>query len=713
MQLDNYGGYSTIQYNPANLADSRFKFNMNVLGLTAHLQNNFVQMEAPHSIYKFFQLSLDSNFGKQDFNYPFEEYYMKERLNGRDKFVYASASATMLGMQFSLKDKAGFSFGFSTKAYGSLNNFSENGIKTFLQDLDTTGPTKENQQRLIGEKMDMSKAGAGALAYQQLSLKYARVIKDKKHDFMKIGFGLDYNIGLFGSYFRTKEVSFDLVGIDTVNITNSELEIAYLNEDYLSDPTRRLNDYFGKSRLGRGFGVNFGFVYEYRENSKDFKYKMDRKNLEDHSVNKYKWKIAASLTDLGFVNFNKSGVARKITINPETTPVNWNDFDAVDKWKSLKEVDSFALDFFSDVDTSSEFTMFTPAVLNLAADYKLMDDLYLGVNYSQNLIRNNGKGVKTPNVLSITPRYERKWFTVAMPISASRYYNVVNVGAYVRAGLFYVGSDNLGGFLTAKKTNGFNFYTGFNWPIHHKRRLDADGDGVSDNFDKCPDLAGTKYTEGCPDADGDKVRDSDDLCPNEFGTKRTNGCPDEDEDGLAGADDLCPNAYGSKNQQGCPDSDGDGLHDGVDKCPNQAGEKRFDGCPEAYAENPKKDDINETEPKVEKPKKEEPKDTKIIVKSPPTTDSSKFENWNFASYEYWPVLGAYNDIRWAQELQLRLKNKLNVTVGIETIPGVSKYYVTLGKAKSIAEAQEIQKILDIPAVNNELNGSLWWKKVVK
>ncbi|MBT8327494.1 MAG: hypothetical protein KJP21_07205, partial [Bacteroidia bacterium] len=369
---DNYGGYATLQHNPANLADSRFKFNMNVLGLNAHVQNNFIQMEAPHSMYKFFQLSLDSNFGKQDLNYPFEKIYMKERLNGKNKFAYASASASVLSMQFALKDKAGFSIGFTTKAYGSLNKFSENGIKTFLQDLDTIGPNKENQERLLGESMDMSKAGVAALAYQQISFKYARVVKDKKHDFIKIGLGLDYNIGLYGSYFSTKEAAFDLVGIDTLNITNSGIEFAYLNEDYLSSPTRRLNDYFGKSRLGRGLGVNLGFVYEYRENSRDFKYKMDRKTHEDHSVNKYTWKVAASLTDVGFVNFNKAGVARKVTINPETTPLNWNDFDEADSWSSFKEVDSFATSFFSNVDTASKFTMFTPAALHLAADYKLM-----------------------------------------------------------------------------------------------------------------------------------------------------------------------------------------------------------------------------------------------------------------------------------------------------------------------------------------------------
>ena len=52
MITDNYSGNIGIQYNPANLADSRFRFNMNFIGFNAHLQNNYIQVESPHSIYK-------------------------------------------------------------------------------------------------------------------------------------------------------------------------------------------------------------------------------------------------------------------------------------------------------------------------------------------------------------------------------------------------------------------------------------------------------------------------------------------------------------------------------------------------------------------------------------------------------------------------------------------------------------------------------------
>lgn len=75
---------------------------------------------------------------------------------------------------------------------------------------------------------------------------------------------------------------------------------------------------------------------------------------------------------------------------------------------------------------------------------------------------------------------------------------------------------------------------------------DSDGDGVSDDLDRCPDTPrGVKVDgKGCPlDADGDGVADFQDKCP---------GTP-----------------QGIKvDARGCPvDSDGDGVTDDRDKCP--------------------------------------------------------------------------------------------------------------------------------------------------
>lgn len=120
--------------------------------------------------------------------------------------------------------------------------------------------------------------------------------------------------------------------------------------------------------------------------------------------------------------------------------------------------------------------------------------------------------------------------------------------------------------------------------------VDTDNDGVSDDDDLCPEVAGSIYNDGCPDApldtDGDGIADADDACPDHIGSVELNGCPaDTDGDGIHDGIDKCPNVIGLKGSNGCPpDADGDGIVDSRDKCPNRFGVKENGGCPEVKIE---------------------------------------------------------------------------------------------------------------------------------
>ena len=108
---------------------------------------------------------------------------------------------------------------------------------------------------------------------------------------------------------------------------------------------------------------------------------------------------------------------------------------------------------------------------------------------------------------------------------------------------------------------------------------DTDKDGIPDNKDACPEVAGLKEFNGCPDTDGDGIPDKDDACPQVKGLKEFNGCPDTDGDGIPDKDDACPEVAGPKEFNGCPDTDGDGIPDKDDKCPDVAGPAENGGCP--------------------------------------------------------------------------------------------------------------------------------------
>ncbi|MEL6390096.1 MAG: thrombospondin type 3 repeat-containing protein [Bacteroidota bacterium] len=111
---------------------------------------------------------------------------------------------------------------------------------------------------------------------------------------------------------------------------------------------------------------------------------------------------------------------------------------------------------------------------------------------------------------------------------------------------------------------------------------DSDEDGIVDELDLCPQVAGLEDLDGCPDSDGDGIADYKDGCPEQSGPAALNGCPDSDSDGVSDVEDECPNMAGSISNNGCPDDDADkdGIPNDLDRCPTVAGPASNGGCPE-------------------------------------------------------------------------------------------------------------------------------------
>jgi len=152
--------------------------------------------------------------------------------------------------------------------------------------------------------------------------------------------------------------------------------------------------------------------------------------------------------------------------------------------------------------------------------------------------------------------------------------------------------------------NGFE-YVGLSAEQPARPPADSDNDGVMDNVDACPTVAGmanpNPAANGCPppvDSDADGIPDSADACPTVKGITHTdvkqNGCPpDQDGDGVDDAADACPDVAGvatpdDAKTNGCPppppDQDGDGVVDAEDACPDVVGvqstDAKLNGCPE-------------------------------------------------------------------------------------------------------------------------------------
>ena len=133
-------------------------------------------------------------------------------------------------------------------------------------------------------------------------------------------------------------------------------------------------------------------------------------------------------------------------------------------------------------------------------------------------------------------------------------------------------------------------------------QLDADGDGVTDDLDECADTPSTVNvdevgcpvsTPGTPDTDGDGVADDIDQCADtpDSDDVDPNGCAesqlDDDDDGVANSVDQCPDSPAGEDvdENGCAaserDTDGDGVTDDLDECADTPSTVNIDevGCP--------------------------------------------------------------------------------------------------------------------------------------
>lgn len=119
---------------------------------------------------------------------------------------------------------------------------------------------------------------------------------------------------------------------------------------------------------------------------------------------------------------------------------------------------------------------------------------------------------------------------------------------------------------------------------------DADGDGVADSQDNCPETANPEQADqdndgvgdACDDSDGDGYLDASDNCPNTPNTGQT----DTDGDGEGDACDA--------------DDDGDGVDDSQDNCPKTPNPDQLDidndGTGDVCQENPPVDEDGDRVP---------------------------------------------------------------------------------------------------------------------
>lgn len=605
---DNYSGISGMLQNPATVAGSKYKVNINFLSISSLAGNNAYELK-------------NDKFKKFDFSDLKENQDYFKSANSDKKDLWFNTDILGPSFMFTSGKKSGI--GVYTRARTLINEFnlSDNTFRYF-----GNGNADGIYDIPIHENMLQLKAHA----FAEAGLTYGRIIWSAPHHLLKMGITGKYVVGLAAASVYSNKLALNIAKNNFINELDGDVNVRYSNN--LDNVDNNFDDVLKKASGNHGWGLDVGFSYEWRPESSGWL-------TTDQTP--YKLRLNASLNDIGSVNYANSTHGNSYSAN--ATGKTTDDFDKQDGetfdqyFTRLQNEGILTTQAHAD-----KMKVKLPATFRFDADYHIYKRLFINAGTIVNLINRdkNQTTAQYATTFTVTPRLEKKWLSIYTPF----YYNAISkksaFGAGLRMGPVFLGSGTiLSNMFSNKNVSTADFHFGITLPVYQRVRThrhrsrpkqevkkeepkpveevkvekvvetrvdtvvksvevikevthDKDNDGIVDEKDECPDIAGEVTLAGCPDKDKDGIADKNDKCPDVAGTAKYNGCPipDTDGDGINDEEDKCPAVAGTAKYNGCPipDTDGDGINDEEDKCPATPGKAANGGCPEIKQEVVKK-----------------------------------------------------------------------------------------------------------------------------
>lgn len=539
---DNYAGVQSVLFNPASIVDSRFKTDINLISFSSSVSNDAYGVN-------FFDVFKDG--------YDFDTQAKKSFTNANK----ANLNTDVMGPSFMFNIAPKHSIAIFTRARGIANVIDVNG--NVINEL-----SKDNKNNF---NYNVGSPNAVGNSWGEFGISYAAVLYQRGQHFLKGGITAKYLQGIANYHFQGTNVTLkyneNVILPQNSTYTSTGTAIYGSSQDFAADSNVDIDS------KSNGFGVDLGLVYEWRPD-----YDASRKDINDLKyLNKYKIRFGFALTDLGSMNYDK-GIRKSYNLNKTITQ---NDFDNADNF------DDFMKNNYAATPLNGAVKSKLPTAIHTDVDWNIHNKFYVNLNGDFSVVSKTILNQSSiANQVSLTPRYESKWFSFYLPVSYMDVSKQTQVGVGLRTGVFFIGSGSVLSNVMSNNSRAADVHLGVKIPVYQKKAKDLDGDGVLDKNDACPEIAGPVENKGCPwkDTDGDTVLDKDDKCPTVVGPVANNGCPWKDTDGdkVVDKDDQCPTVAGPVENNGCPwpDADGDGVLDKDDKCPIVAGLAVFAGCPD-------------------------------------------------------------------------------------------------------------------------------------
>ena len=447
----NYAGTMGHDLNPASIVGNHFKWELHIVSADIFAMNNYLYLrKGSHAIrngIKGQSLAADRITYKN---------------NKRDKSAYASVFAKLPAFMYSTQ-KWGLGFHVSSRVLVSAR-----GVPYHLANFMKEGFDFTDQQKI---EYNGGNAKIAAMNWHEAGITGGFAIKDNGSDYATAGITLNYLYGLNSIYLNVDNINYN-VQADTL----WQIYIANIEYGHSSADVGSTGNLFQK----KGSGVSGSLGFQYYKNRNPDAY---NPCIKGKPLKKYDYKIGFSLIDIGRIKFKTN--ASKFVFNDVST--DWYGIDTV-KVKGLSGTDAtFNKQFFGSSDAgkaASAYSIWLPAAASLQFDYSITPSFYLNVSLMQRIPLNHYT-MRRSNQISITARYERKYFEIDIPYSYYDYFRH-RIGIALRLGILTIGTDMIGPYTGLADAYGVDFYLGLKWQHFAKcNKRKNKSKGHKSGFDDC------------------------------------------------------------------------------------------------------------------------------------------------------------------------------------------------------------------------------------
>jgi hypothetical protein len=455
----NYAGTQGLYLNPATAADSRHRIFINLVSADVFLTNNYLRWTAPYSVPALMTNTVAPRHRSARGLIYYSDDYLAERLNGRRKHLHVGADVRGPSALVTLNDRHAVAL---TSRVRSLLNFTD--LSEPAARLIRFGTTNA----LIPAEAFGQQFNVTTNAALELGATYAFVLHHDEDRFVKVGLTVKRLVGLYSAHLIARDIDYrferDPRIRDRVNVRIESLTAQYGYTDADALPNFSPGWLLGRGAPGAGWGADLGVVYEFRPEHRRYTYRDRNETRHDASKNKYRTRLSASLLDIGGIRYRHPSYVHHYPIQRQNVLFTENNFADIGGINDVFEGIDQTLQV-TEQERQSRFYKSLPTALHVGLDQKLRERVYVSGVWMQRLTSARRLAMQVPSVLAVVPRYETRWFEASLPLALADGYSRLTIGAALRLGPIFFGSDDLSGILNLGNPRGLDVYFGATVPL--------------------------------------------------------------------------------------------------------------------------------------------------------------------------------------------------------------------------------------------------------